>query len=125
MQWPGHRFAALFFLGTMLLFVALSAIYMISSRANDTETGTMLAVFAPSTSERDVFGKIILAGSKPIRPTWVTGTWVVHADEAGFAGRLKAHGALGAYTSSPILPQLAGCFAYVDAKTVQLFAINQ
>jgi hypothetical protein len=54
----------------------------------------------------------------------VRGTWVVHGDDEGFAGRLKAQGAIGAYRNSPVLPQLAGCFAFVDAKSVQLFAMR-
>ena len=28
------------------------------------------------------------------------------------------------YRNSPVLPQLAGCFAFVDAKSVQLFAMR-
>ena len=81
-------------------------------------------MFPPSTRPNSVFGKIILAGGKPIRPTWVRGTWVVHGDEPGFAGRLKAQGAIGAYRNSPVLPQLAGCFAYADAKAVEMFAMR-
>ncbi len=125
MTWPGHKFAAIFFVSVLTLFLALSALFMISSRADDSQAGTLLAVFPPSTRPNSVFGKIILAGGDPVRPTWVRGTWVVHSDEPGFAGRLKQHGAIGAYTSSPILPQLAGCFAYADAKVTQVFAINQ
>jgi hypothetical protein len=125
LNWPGHKFAAAFFATVLLVSLAGMAAFMVASRADDAQTGTMLAVFHPSTSEQDVFGKIILAGGRPIRPTWMPGTWIVYGDSAGFAGKLKAHGALGAYTSSPVLPQLAGCFAYVDSKAVQVFTINR
>ena len=124
MHWPGHKLAIGLFAGILLAAGLAMAATMLAGRASDEEAGTLLAVFPPSTRPNSVFGKIILAGGKPIRPTWVNGTWVVHGDEAGFAGRLKAQGAIGAYRNSPVLPQLAGCFAYVDAKTVEMFAIR-
>jgi hypothetical protein len=124
MNWPGHKLAIGMFAAVLLVTALAMAGTMLAGRASDEEAGTLLAVFPPSTSPNNVFGQIILAGGKPIRPTWVRGTWVVHGDEPGFAGRLKAQGAIGAYRNSPVLPQLAGCFAFVDAKTVQMFAIQ-
>ena len=125
MRWPGHRYAAVFFISVAAFVLLATTALLITSRADDEQAGTVLVVFAVSTRPADIFGKIILAGGKPVRPTWMPGTWIAHGDDKGFAGNLKNRGALGIYTSSPILPQLQGCFAYVDAKTVHLFAINQ
>lgn len=124
MNWPGHKLAIVMFAAVLLATALAMAGTMLAGRASDEEAGTLLAVFPPSTRPNNVFGRIILAGGKPIRPTWVRGTWVVHGDDPGFAGRLKAQGAIGAYRNSPVLPQLARCFAFVDAKTVQMFAMR-
>jgi hypothetical protein len=124
MNWPGHKLAVTLFAGTLLATGLAMAGVMYAGRATEAEAGTLLVVFPPSTRPNSVFGKIILAGGKPIRPTWVNGTWVVHGDEPGFAGRLKAQGAIGAYRNSPVLPQLAGCFAYADARAVEMFTMR-
>ncbi len=124
MNWPGHKLAIGLFAAVLLATGLAMAGTMLAGRASDEEAGTLLAVFPPSTRPNNVFGRIILAGGKPIRPTWVRGTWVVHGGDEGFASRLKAQGAIGAYRNSPVLPQLAGCFAFVDAKSVQLFAMR-
>ncbi len=113
------------FAGIMLVWLAGFALFMHLGRIGPEQSGTVLAVFPASLAEDQVFAKIIQAGGRPIRPTWMPGTWVTHGDKAGYAGRLEAHGAIGAYTSTPFMPQLAGCFAYVDAKAVQLFTLDQ
>ena len=125
MRWPGHRTAAAFFAGIIVLWLAGFALFMHLGRAAPEQSGSVLAVFSPSMPENQVFARIVQAGGRPVRPTWMPGTWITHGDSAGFAGRLEAHGAIGAYTSTPFLPQLAGCFAYVDAKVVQVFTLDQ
>ena len=125
MRWPGHGTAGALFAAVLLAWLAGFGLFMHLGRVSPDQAGTVLAVFPPSMQESQVFGKIIEAGGRPIRPTWMPGTWVTFGDAAGFAGRLEAQGAIGAYTSTPFLPQLAGCFAYVDAKAVQLFTLDQ
>ncbi len=125
MRWPGHGTAGALFATVMLVWLAGFALFMHLGRVSPAQSGTMLAVFPPSMSESQVFANIIEAGGRPVRPTWMPGTWVTFGDNSGYAGRLEAQGAIGAYTSTPFLPQLAGCFAYVDAKTVQLFTLDQ
>jgi hypothetical protein len=125
MRWPGHGTAGALFAAVMLVWLAGFALFMHLGRVGPEQSGTVLAVFPPSMTENQVFGNIILAGGRPIRPTWMPGTWVTYGDKAGFAGRLEAQGAIGAYSSTPFLPQLAGCFAYVDAKAVELFTLDQ
>jgi len=125
MRWPGHGTAGALFGAVMLLWLAGFALFMHVGRVNPEQSGTVLAVFPPSMSESRVFASIVQAGGRPVRPTWMPGTWVTYGDKTGFAGRLEAQVAIGAYASTPFLPQLAGCFAYVDAKTVQLFTLDQ
>ncbi len=124
MKWPGHGTAGVLFATVMLIWLSGFALFMHFGRVNPEQSGTMLAVFPPSMTEDKVFGNIIQAGGRPVRPTWMPGTWVTFGDSAGYAGRLEAQGAIGAYSSTPFLPQLAGCFAYVDAKAVQLFTLD-
>jgi len=124
MRWPGHGTAGALFAAIMFVWLAGFALFMHLGRVSPEQSGTVLAVFPPSMTEDQVFGSIIQAGGRPIRATWMPGTWVAYGDKAGFAGRLEAQGAIGAYSSTPFLPQLAGCFAYVDPKAVQLFTLD-
>ncbi|MGI9464155.1 MAG: hypothetical protein ACR2OM_09455 [Aestuariivirgaceae bacterium] len=87
-------------------------------------SGTVLAVFPPSAKSDEVFASLVRAGGKPLRETWLPFVWVVSSDQPGFAGRLKAEGAIGAYGEMPVSPQLAGCFAFADAKVVELFQLR-
>ena len=41
---------------------------------------------------------------------------MVQGETPGYAGRLASAGALAAYREFPLSPEIAGCFAYVDAK---------
>ena len=125
MKWPGHGTAGALFVSVILIWLAGFALFMHVGKVNSEQSGTMLAVFPPSMSESQVFANIIEAGGRPVRPTWMPGTWVTFGDSSGYAGRLEAQGAIGAYSSTPFLPQLAGCFAYMDAKAVQLFTLDQ
>ncbi len=125
MRWPGHGTAAALFAGILVFWLAAFALFMHLGRAAPDQSGSLLAVFSPSMAQSRIFASIVQAGGRPVRPTWMPGTWVAYGDEPGFAGRLKEHGAISAYASTPFLPQLAGCFAYVDAKAAQLFTLDQ
>ncbi len=87
-------------------------------------SGTVLAVFPPATASDEIFANLIRAGGRPLRETWLSFVWVVSSDKPGFVGRLRAEGAIGAYGELPITPQLAGCFAFADAKIVELFQVR-
>ena len=87
-------------------------------------SGKMLIVFQPGSTEDEILARVIEAGGAPVRRTWMPFVWVVAADTPGFAGRIQAEGALGAYGELPFSPQLAGCFAYVDAKAMELFSLR-
>ena len=71
-----------------------------------------------------MFASIIAADGKPLRGTWLGFVWVVAGEEAGLAGRLEEHGAIGTYAELPFNPTLAGCFAYADAKVSEVFSMK-
>ncbi len=116
-----HKFALVFF-GTVLLvwFVGM-ALFVRHSALPPDASGTMLAVFEPSTSQEEALAAIIKAGGNVVKKSGLDFVWVVQSEEAGLAGKLKANGALGAYRELPISPALAGCFAVADAKVEAAF----
>lgn len=65
----------------------------------DPGTGTLIVVFPPTVSARDLFRSIGEARGAPIGPvSWVPRTWIVQSAETGFAGRLREHGAWAVYS---------------------------
>ncbi len=122
--WPGHRLVLILAASVLVVFLLAMAITMRAAALGPAATGPMLAVFPAGDDDDQVFAALIRAGGRPMRKTWVPGVWVVAGDEAGFAGRLKREGALAAYRQLPFSPQIAGCFAFVDQKTVALFAVR-
>jgi hypothetical protein len=81
------------------------------------------AVHKPGVQDA-AFTKLVNAGGTPVRRTWLGSVWVVTGDAPGLAGRLMAQGAMGAYRDLPVSPDLAGCFAYADAKVAELFSLR-
>ena len=72
--------------------------------------GLMLAAFPPHAGDDVIFAAVVEAGGQAVRRTWFPGAWVVSSDDAGFAGRLKAAGAWGAFGQAPVgMPELGGC----------------
>ena len=120
----GHRLAAYLGLGTLVVFALAMALTLRAAALPDRASGKMLAVFSARFDEDRAFAAIVAAGGKPVRPVVSGFVWVVASDQPGFAGRLKRQGALGAYRKMPLAPQLAGCFAYVDAKALRLINLQ-
>jgi hypothetical protein len=119
-----HKLAL--WLAAAVLAVSLAAM-MVAVRAAalpPEATGKMLVVFEPGSSEAEMLARIVAAGGAPVRQTWMPFVWVVAGETPGFAGRIEAEGVLGAYGELPFSPQLAGCFAYVDAKAMELFSLR-
>lgn len=120
----GHRLA-LKLAAALLALWLVAMIALVRAAALDPDaSGTMLAVFDPGVGEDTVFASLVAAGGRPVRRTWLPFVWIVAGNEPGFAGRLKRHGALGAYGELPFAPAIAGCFAYADAKAAELFALR-
>jgi hypothetical protein len=110
---------------TVLLVWLLIMVAVVRGSALAPEaSGTVLAVFDPGTSQDAIFQKLVAAGGKPVRATWLPFVWVVAGEEKGFVGRLSDEGAMGAYGELPFAPAVAGCLAYADAKMVELFSLR-
>ena len=111
-------------LSVLAIWLLGMAVLVRSSALGPEASGKMLAVFEPGTNQDKIFATLIAAGGKPVRNTWLPFVWVVAGDETGFAGRLKQHGAVGAYGELPFSPSVAGCLAYADAKVAELFTLR-
>jgi hypothetical protein len=121
MIWPGHRFALAFFGGVLVAWAGAMTFLMHRSALPPEATGTMLAVFQPSTTADKAFATIVASGGNVVRKSSFDFIWVVTSDQPGLAGRLHDNGALGAYRDLPISPTIAGCFALADAKVEAAF----
>jgi hypothetical protein len=119
-----HRLAIGLFLSLLAAALVATMIAVRASASPDSASGKMLAVFDPRLDEQAMFAALVRAGGRPLRRTWLPSVWVVAGDAPGFAGSLKQAGAIGAYGELPISPELAGCFAYADARSRELFALR-
>lgn len=124
MVWPGHRLALGLAGAVLLASLAAGMAAMRAAALPPEASGGMLAVFEPGAAEDAMFAAIVEAGGRPVRRTWLPFVWVVAGEESGLAGRLRAHGAIGSYGELPFSPQIAGCFAFADAKAVELFSLR-
>jgi hypothetical protein len=124
MRWPGHRLAMVLGLAIVLAWLLAMSVVVRAAALEPRATGKMLAVFEPGTSEDVIFGSLLAAGGKPLRGTWLPFVWVVVGEEEGFAGRLREHGAIGAYGELPFAPSIAGCLAFADAEVAEIFSLR-
>jgi hypothetical protein len=120
----GHKLALWLAAGVITVSLLAMAVAMRAAALPPEASGKMLVVFEPGTSQGDILVRLVAAGGSPIRQTWLPFVWVVAGDRPGFAGTMMAHGALGTYGELPFSPQIAGCFAYVDAKAMELFSLR-
>lgn len=88
--------------------------------------GLMLAAFPPHAGDDAIFAAVAEAGGQAVRRTWFPGAWVVASDDSGFAGRLKAAGAWGAFGQAPVgMPELGGCAVVsVESNRVRNMRLN-
>lgn len=124
MRWPGHRLAIGLALGVILLWLAGMAIAIRSARLPLDATGPMIVVFEPGITKEDMLARIVTAGARPIRETWLPFVWVVIGEQSETSARLMSQGAIGTYRELPITASLAGCFAFADAKIAEAFTIR-
>ena len=86
----------------LLTWIPVLAIHLRNMSVADPGTGTLVVVFPPTRSTREVFRGIADAKGAPVGPVrWAPSTWVVQSADTGFAGRLREQGAWGVY--SPLL----------------------
>jgi hypothetical protein len=81
----------------------------------DPGTGTLVVVFPPAVSTRDLFRSIADAKGAPIGPvSWIPRTWIVQSVETGFAGRLRKAGAWAVYSPNLLsVRQVLSCSGVV------------
>lgn len=111
-----HHWLAAAVFGGMLAVWGAAMVWTTSlSSAADAQAGTVVTVFAPA-DERAAMTAIRAAGGLLVANP-AAGTWVVHGDDAGLAGRLRDEGALGVFTRVPVaLPGASGCFFLPDGQ---------
>ena len=120
MKRSGHRLALALFIGVIATWLIGMAVVMRHAALPPEASGTMLAVFEPGTPADEVFASLTRADARIVKPSGLAFVWVVSSEEAGLAGRLQREGAIGAYRELPVSPVIAGCFAFADAKVVNL-----
>jgi hypothetical protein len=123
-NWPGHRLALGLAAAVLAVWLAGMTLTLRMAALKPEATGTMLVVFAPGTKPDAAFTMLVNAGGTPVRRTWLGSVWVVTGDAPGLAGRMVEQGAMGAYRDLPVSPDLAGCFAYADAKVMEMFSLR-
>jgi hypothetical protein len=101
----------------LLTWTPVLAIHLRNMSVSDPGTGTVIVVFPPTSSTRDMFRSIVDARGTPVAPvSWVPRAWIVQSAEAGFAGRLREHGAWGVYYGNLLsVRQILSCSGMVQA----------
>jgi hypothetical protein len=120
----GHKLALWLAAAVLALSLVTMAAAMRAAALPPEASGKMLVVFEPGTEESDILARLIAAGGAPVRQTWLPFVWVAAGETPGFAGAIMAQGAMGTYGELPFSPQIAGCFAYVDAKAIEIFSLR-
>lgn len=110
-----HVLAALIGAAVLLLWAGAMVLVMRDAALPEESAGTVMAVFPPGMSQEHILAAVIRADGRPMRALWPGNVWIANGAEAGFAGRLRQHGAMQVYGELPMGPVMAGCFAYVDS----------
>lgn len=99
-------------------WVPLLSVHLHRTWLGDDGAGTVVVVFPPTASTRELFRSVIDAGGGIVRPvSWAPRVWVVRSTRPGFAGRLRRHGAWGVFSSALLDPSaLFDCFRLVPAR---------
>jgi hypothetical protein len=101
----------------ILTWTPVLALHLRNMSVTDPGTGTLVVVFPPMTSNRDMFRSITEARGAPVGPvSWAPSTWIVQSTESGFAGRLRERGALAVYSPGLLSArQVLSCTGMVKA----------
>lgn len=107
-------------IGACLFLVVLTwtpvlVLHLRNMSVADPGTGTLIVVFPPTVSTRDLFRSIGEANGAPVGPvSWVPRTWIVQSAQTGFAGRLREHGAWAVYSPNLLsVRQVLSCSGMV------------
>jgi hypothetical protein len=106
----GHRLAFGFAAVVLLVWAALTAVTLRQAALPADASGRVVAVFPFGWSG----GQSLVAGlqteARLVRQTWLPNALELSSDEPGFAGRLRAAGAIAVYRAQPFdVFTLAGC----------------
>ena len=89
------------------------ALHIRNMTTADSAAGTLLVVFPPTSSTRDVFRSIEAAQGSPVKPV-APGAWIVLSPDVGFAGRLRERGAWSVYSPNVLsMRQVLSCTGMV------------
>lgn len=104
-----HRLALLLAAGALLLWTGAMALVLRAAELPDDASGMLVAVFAPGTEAPAAFAAVLAAEGAPVRLTTPALGLLAYAETPGFAGRLRAQGAVLVLGDFPFGPVLAGC----------------
>lgn len=102
-----------------ITWVPLLSVHLHRTTLRDTDSGSVVVVFSPLLSSKAVFQKVIDANGAMVRHVvWARHMWVVRSTESGFAGRLRASGAWGVYSTDLLSPDaLWSCLRIAKTPT--------
>jgi hypothetical protein len=101
-----HKWVLVCLLLLAVTWLPLLGIHVYKTSLSDSSTGTVVVVFSPSLSSRELFQEVMDANGSLVRPIrWFPDAWIVHSLESGFAGRLKERGAWGVYSTDLLNPE--------------------
>lgn len=99
----------------ILAAMAAMALVLWASQGDAGEDGLLIAVFPPTTSERQIVEAVIAADGSLVRASLPETIVVAHSQTPGFAERLKRERAWLTYAQAPFGPELGGCLVLATA----------
>lgn len=105
-----HRLALGFLAAVLLLWAGLFGWTLQRAALPPEASGRVIAVYPFGWSDAAVTGAALQTEARLVRQTWLSNAVELASDEAGFADRLRASGAIAVYRAQPLsLFTLAGC----------------
>jgi hypothetical protein len=96
----GRKWVLASMLIVAVTWIPVLAVHLHRTSVGDRGTGTVIVVFSPTRSSRELFRSVAEASGSLVRPVpWLPRAWVARSLEPGFAGRLREHGAWGVYSA--------------------------
>lgn len=105
-----HLIALAILGGAALLWALLFVGTLVRAAAAPGSAGTLVAVYPRGISETEVLTRVARADGAVVRGTWFGNVWHVNRERAGFAGDLRAAGAVVVLPMLPVdLFGMGGC----------------
>jgi hypothetical protein len=100
----------------VLTWTPVLGVHLRNMSVADSGAGTVIVVYPPTSSTREVFRGIVDARGAPVGPAgWIPRAWFVQSEEAGFAGRLRKGGAWAVYSPNLLsVRQVLSCSGMVS-----------